>query len=82
MQCYRCALKEHSHELKTEIFVLLNNYLYVGCLIDDMLFWKAFNEDLLWGIHIKYNEHMKGLNILFHYNFSQYRAYPVFHIHV
>lgn len=35
------TLKEHSHDVKTETFVLLNNCLCVGLFIDDLLFRKC-----------------------------------------
>lgn len=35
------TLKEHSHDVETEIFVLLNFYLCVGLLINDLLFRKC-----------------------------------------
>jgi len=35
------TLKEHSHDVETEILVLLNYYLCVDLLINDLLFRKC-----------------------------------------
>jgi hypothetical protein len=31
-----------------------------GLFDGQFAFWKAFNENSLWDVHIKYVEHMKG----------------------